>query len=208
MIHNINDHYWIIGGSSSEVYSSATNTMVPSSDAAYVAWTEVNQVSQIPSVEELVQPLQANGSRLPSWIFNAPSFIQPATGAYDAEQLKAYNDDARWRKEQGGLTTTAGFPIKTDDRAQAKITGVYAASKESPAVVTPWHAADGTVHELDATGMYNLNADLLTHINNCFSISADNYAAIDAGTITTLEQIDSAYAAPITQERKDWLEQH
>jgi hypothetical protein len=50
-----------------------------------------------------------------------------------------------------------------------------------------------------------MNNDLLTHINNCFGVSEDNYIAIDAGEITTREEIDAAFAAPMTKARKNWL---
>jgi hypothetical protein len=195
-------HYWIIGGSEAEVYSSATNTMVPVDDANYVAWGRAP--TPIPTEAELAEVLRKYPVVKP-WLFNAPSFIQPTADTYYPDQLKAYSDDARWRKEQAGIVTSAGFPIKTDDRAQAKISGVYAAQLAVPGVVTPWRAADGTVVQLDGPGMQAMNDDLLTHINNCFAISADNYAAIDAGTMTTLAEIDAAFAAPISQARQDWL---
>jgi hypothetical protein len=198
------DHFWMIGEGASQVYQSRTNTMVPVSDPAYVEWSLSRSPTPIPSEADLAEVLQKYPLVRP-WLFNAASFIQPAPDSYTPSQLKAYSDDARWRKEQGGLVTSAGFPIKTDDRAQAKITGVFSAAQVEPTVVTPWHCADGTIIDLDAAGMQAMNDDLLTHINNCFSISSDNRAAIDAGTMTTLEEIDAAYAAPITAARANWL---
>ena len=50
-----------------------------------------------------------------------------------------------------------------------------------------------------------LNNDLLTHINDCFSISAMVHSEIDDGSITTLEQIDAAFDTPMTNAAKDWL---
>jgi hypothetical protein len=198
------NHYWIIGGSETEVYSSASNTMVPVDDPDYVAWSAAKVAPPIATEAELADVLKVYPLVKP-WLFNASSFIQPSVGMYSPDQLKAYSDDARWRKEQGGLVTTAGFPIKTDDRSQAKITGAFNAGQVEPTVVTPWRCADGTVVQLDAAGTHAMNDDLLTHINNCFAISADNYTAIDAGTMTTLEEIDAAYAAPISWARANWL---
>jgi hypothetical protein len=195
-------HYWIIGGAATDVYSSATNTMTPVDDPAYVAWGR--QATPIPSEAELAEVLKPYfADRV--WLFRADGFIQPTPTTYTVSQLKAYSDDARWRKEQGGLTTTAGFPIMTDDRAQAKITGAYTASVIQPEVVTPWRCADGVVRPLDAAGIAAMNNDLLTHINNCFGVSEDNYIAIDAGEMTTREEIDAAFAAPMTKARKNWL---
>jgi len=199
------DRYWAIGGDVANVYQSKTNTVVPVSNADFITWQEgFGAPTPIGSEAELASVLK-NTPLLPEWMFNAPTFIQPSPGAYTKEQLAAYNADARWRKEQGGITTTAGFPLRTDDRAQAKITGTYTAKNEVPSVTTPWHDADGAVHILDAGGLHQLHVDLLTHINNCFSISADVIAAINAGSVTTLAAIDAAYAAPITAARKNWL---
>jgi hypothetical protein len=76
---------------------------------------------------------------------------------------------------------------------------------ELPTVVTPWAAADGNVYPLDGAQIVAMNNELLTHINNCFAVFADVLAQIEAGTITTHEQIDAAFDAPMTQARKDWL---
>jgi hypothetical protein len=172
------DWYWFIGDDTANVWSSGRAALVPVADADYVAWVEAgNGAPTLADMAELEALLAAQ---------------------YPPGALTTYTWFKRWQKEQGGLMTSFGVPIKTDDRAQAKITGVYAAQQVNPAVTTPWHAADNTVHEA-------MNRDLLTHINNCFAISADVLAEIAAGTITTREQIDAAFDAPITQARKDWL---
>jgi len=202
--YNPRAHYWIIGDSTTEVYSSVSNTLVPVSDPDYVAWAVLGRATPILNEAELADVLRPH-QHLPAWLFNAPSFIQPAVGVYDNDQLKAYNADARWRKEQGGITATAGFPQHTDDRAQTKVAGAYSAQQEVPSVTTPWHAADGTVHVLDAAGLHQLHVDILTHINDCFLRSGDTVAQIDAGTVTTLEQIDAVYDAPIAQASKNWM---
>ena len=71
--------------------------------------------------------------------------------------------------------------------------------------MTPYHATDNPIHQLTAARIEPVNVDLLTHINNCFSISADVLAAIEEGTITTREEIDAAFGAAMTQAAKDWL---
>jgi len=185
MTFTVWDWYWIVAGDEANVWSSARHMLVPADDAAYLAWLEQGySPSPIASMGELYDVLA----------------LQFPPGS-----LTTYTASKRWQKEQGGITLSFGMPIKTDDRAQAKITGVYAAQRVNPAVSTPWHAADGTVHDLTAAQMDAMNNELLTHINNCFSISADVLAGIEDGSITTLEQIDAAFAAPITQARMDWL---
>lgn len=192
---NVATHYWIIGGDTTNgVYSSASNTMVPLDDADYVAWSATNQPSPIINEQELADAVRANGSQLPAWLFNAPSFIQPTPTTYSQDQLNAYCVDSRWRKEQGGLTLTSGMPIKTDDRSQAKINGMRVVAENNAALATQWHAADGANYPMTAAQAITMSDELQAHINNCFQISSDTSAEIDAGTITTLAQIDAAFA--------------
>ena len=202
---NVTNHYWIIGGSTTDVYSSATNTMVPVTDQAYVDWSAGNVAAPIASEVELAEVLQNHGSQLPAWLFKAPSFVQPTPTTYTQGQLKAYTADARWRKEQGGITLAFGMPIETNDRAQAKISGAMLAAKYppaptkappgggGPAFTTKWHAADGTIWPLDTLQIVAMTGELQLHIDQCFEALAGTIDAIDAGTITTLEQIDATF---------------
>ena len=194
-MNNIKNHYWIIGGATGEVYSSKTNTLVPLDDAAYVAWTQQgdNFASPIANEAELAAVLKTYNAPLPAWLYNAPSFIQPTPTSYSKDQLKAYARDRRWRKEQGGLTLSSGMPILTDDRAQAKVNGVMAAAARNAGFATKWHAADGSVHDMTAAQCIAMSDELQAHIDGCFAISAEVVNQIDAGAITTRDQIDAAF---------------
>jgi hypothetical protein len=177
--------YWIVGGDEANVWSSRRAASIPVNDPDYVAWLAAgNWPTPIATMAELEAVLAEQ---------------------YPPGTLTTYTWFKRWQKEQGGITLASGMPIKTDDRAQAKITGAFVAAQELPTVITPWHAADGTVHQLDASQIVAMNNELLTHINNCFAISAEMLAGIEAGTVTTHEEIDAAFDAPMTQARRDWL---
>jgi Domain of unknown function (DUF4376) len=183
----IEDWYWTVGDDQANVWSSARAISVPASDAAYAQWkTDTGSASAttIASQEELYAMFAVR---------------------YPRGALTTYAWDCRWRKEQAGITLSSGMPIKSDDRAQAKITGAYTAALVKPDMVTQWQAADGTVHDLDAAQITQMNYDLLTHINNCFAISSDVLAQIEAGTITALTQIDAAFNAPMAKKNQDWL---
>jgi hypothetical protein len=193
---NIADHYWIIGGSTSDIYQSASNTMVPVDNADYIKWTDAGgSVSTILNESELAEVLRNRGSALPAWLLNSSSFIQPTPTTYTTDQLKAYSENKRWAKEQGGVTLTAGQPIKTDDRSQAKINGAKLMAIDKTTTYNPfWHFADDSIVQLNSNDVLAMSNDLQTHIENCFTISASTNTEIDNGTITTLEQIDAAYA--------------
>jgi hypothetical protein len=184
-------HVWYWLADDGRIFAGATESIVAADDPAYVAWSAAGVASQ--------WPRDTTGAQ-------TDAALQDVIGPYGMfANLNYYTASKRWQKEQAGITLASGMPIKTDDRAQAKITGVYSAQQEQPAVVTPWHAADGTIWQLDAGQIQQMNFELLTHINNCFSISADALAGIADGTITTRDQIDVIFDAPITQSRKDWL---
>lgn len=182
--------YWL--ADDGRVFSGPLEQIVDATDQGYSDYVEAgNSVS--------TWPRDIDGSQTDAMLQDV---LEPF-GMF--VNLINYTADKRWRKEQGGITATAGFPIKTDDRSQAKITGLYTASQEVPAVVTPFSDADNAVRQLDAAAMHQLHVDLLTHINNCFSVSAAMLAGIADGSITTREQVDAAFDAPMTQARKDWM---
>jgi len=104
---NIFNHYWIIGGSKTEVYSSASNTMVPVSDKTYSEWAEVNQATPIGSEAELADVLAGRASPLPPWLLKAPSFVQTKAGVYNKEQLAAYARFVRAEKVSSEVDTEA-----------------------------------------------------------------------------------------------------
>ena len=183
------DWYWI--ADDGRIFASARQVLVPEDDADYLAFVQMAMPSH--------WPRDAAGNQ-------TDAELQSVLDPYNIfVTLQSYTVYKRWRKEQAGITLSSGMPIKTDDRAQAKITGVYNAQQVNPAAVTPWHAADGAIYNLDAAAMEAMNLELLAHINDCFSISDDCIAQIEAGTITTHAQIDAAFDAPMTQARKDWL---
>jgi hypothetical protein len=181
--------YWL--ADDGRVFASARQIIVAEDDADYLAFKQMAMPTQ--------WPRDMAGDQTDAEL---QTVLQPYNIFVTLQGYTAYK---RWLKEQGGIVLSFGMPIETDDRAQAKITGVYSAQQINPAVLTAWHAADGTVHQLDAAQMEAMHIELLTHINDCFAISADMMAGIADGTITTHEQIDAAFDAPITKARKDWL---
>lgn len=108
--------------------------------------------------------------------------------------LPAYAADARWRREVGG-TTVLGIPILTDDRAKLLITGSRVAAMANPAWETIWYAADGSTHPVDSPTMIAISDAVAAHVAACFAAYGTVAAGIEAGTITTTQQIDDAFAA-------------
>jgi len=203
------DWYWAVAGNDANVYSSARNIYVPTDDADYVAWLETNAIGGPIASEAEIWPTVSIGPRpLPAWLFDGTTFAQPALDQYTKTQLKSYSADARWRKEQGGISVTVSggsMPIKTDDRAQAKINGVRfvatvvgtagQAQPEPTISQTSWVATDLTIWQLSSADVEAMSDQLQQHINGCFVTHQQNVVAIDAGTLTSPQQIDAAFNA-------------
>lgn len=194
----ISNHYWIIGGSATDVYSSATNTTVPVADANYVNWAANNTASPIASQAELVTVLQSHGSQLPAWLFTAiDTFIQPTPTTYTKGQLAAYSANARFNRASGGFTISSISPVPflTDQVSRNTADSAYSYVQQNPAAIIDWKLSDGSFIPLNNTQIATMNNDIATFIHACFTCEANTLASINGGTITTLAAIDAAYAA-------------
>jgi hypothetical protein len=195
---NVADHYWIVGGSTTDVYQSKTNTLVAVGDAAYVAWAATNLAAPIANENELAVMVRANGLQLPEWLFlSADTFIQPTPTTYSKGQLAAYSADARNRHATGGMiiTSLSPVPFLTDTTSRNTINSSFQYSQANPAHITNWKMSDGTFIPLNNTQMATLNNDVTVFVQSCFTCESTNLTAINGGSMTTLAAIDAAYAA-------------
>ncbi|WP_066473996.1 DUF4376 domain-containing protein [Bosea sp. WAO] len=119
------------------------------------------------------------------------SVLQATIDAHDPVRsgLIDYARERRWQVEVGGIVV-GGVPIATDQESQGKILGAYVAASRNPDWTTLWDS----VHPLDAATMLAIGDAVQSHINASFTVRGDVLAAIAAGTITTREEIDAAFA--------------
>ena len=195
---NVSNSYWIIAGSTTEVYSSASNTLVPVTDQTYVDWAANNVAAPIVSDAELAHVLIANGSQLPAWLFTAAdTFIQPTPTTYTHGQLAAYSANARYDHASGGVTVTSlsAIPFLTDPTSRNTVNSAYQYAQANPAHITDWKMSDGSFIALSNTQLATLNDDMTTFVQSCFTCEGNTLASITGGTITTLAAVDAAYAA-------------
>ncbi|PZU95055.1 MAG: hypothetical protein DI527_02055 [Chelatococcus sp.] len=108
--------------------------------------------------------------------------------------LVAYAADRRWRLEVGGILV-GSVPVATDDRSKLMITGARVAAMADPGWSTVWHGADGATYPVDAAAMVAISDAVQAHVNAGFATFAAIKAAIEAGTISTMAEIDAAFAA-------------
>lgn len=129
----------------------------------------------------------------PGWVQSAGGFSAPVAAAPSLERLVAYAADKRWRVEVGG-TVVGGVPISTDDRSKIMIMGARVAAAADAGWTTVWHGADGQTYPINATQMIAISDAVEAHVNATFATFASVKADIDAGDITTLAEIDAAFA--------------
>jgi hypothetical protein len=196
---DVRNNYWIIGGSATDVYSSATNTMVPVGDQGYVDWCKGNFASSIANEAELADVLRAHGSQLPAWIFNASdTFIQPTPTTYSMAQLAAYSADARYRRASAGvkITTISSSTFLSDPVSRNTVNSAYDYSQaQGGSWSINWKMSDGSFVTLSKGSISTLMNNMAGFVQACFTCENNNLTAINAGTMTTLAQIDAAYAA-------------
>ncbi|MEN5103765.1 DUF4376 domain-containing protein [Brucella anthropi] len=108
--------------------------------------------------------------------------------------LQEYAAAKRWEKEVGGIAVN-GLTVATDDRSKTMISGARVAAMANPDFTTAWKGSGGEFVPLDASAVVAISDAVLAHVSNCFAIEAQVLADIEAGAITTVEQIDAAFAA-------------
>lgn len=110
------------------------------------------------------------------------------------DALRDYAANKRWLKETGGIEIN-GLTVATDDRSKTMISGARVAAQNDPNFTTQWKGADGSFVTIDAAAVIGISDAVLAHVSNCFATEAQVLAAIEAGAITTVEQVDAAFAA-------------
>lgn len=103
--------------------------------------------------------------------------------------LKALAGARRWEIETGGITLPGPVVVATDTVAQGKIDAALSAFERGviPGTIA-FKAADGFVDvgEAQLTGIYQA---VVAHVQACYAAEALVVAAIEAGEITTADEV-------------------
>ena len=131
------------------------------------------------------------------WIHDGGELSDPPPPpAPTAAELLAYVADRRWRAEQAG-TIWNSWPIHTDDRSQGKyLSELQAIALNVRIDGDPWKFADGVFRPISNAEFQQLAIAAREHVRTCFGIEAAVLAQIAAGAITTMAEVDAAFAAP------------
>lgn len=122
------------------------------------------------------------------------ALVPPPVVSLSKAELEDYLADRRWQAEQGGAFWR-GWPIHTDDRSQGKyLSELQAIALNVRVDNDPWKFADGEFRPVSNADFPELAIAARDHVRNMFGIEALVLAEIEAGTVTTRQQIDAAFA--------------
>lgn len=127
------------------------------------------------------------------WLYADGELFAPSPPAPPGKAvLLDYAADKRWQVEKGGVDV-GGAQIRTDEKSQNRISGAaLLALSDADLETIDWEAQPGIWIEVSAETMKAIGIAVGRHVQACFSTLMAVQAGIEAGTITTTEQIDAA----------------
>src|SRR5262245_50053894 len=206
---DINNWFWFVGGDETRAYSSKRNIYVdPASDADYLAWKLATNMNAVPIPNET--ELWYYMSRvLPPWIYagGRNTFVQPAEGAYTKMQLKGYAHKVQDDTSGAGITAE-GVPLATDFANRQRIDTGRTAAEVDNQYATTVLGTDGKLYPVDSGQIIAISDATLAFVTDINDTYALVHADIDAGAITSLEQIDSAFETGVRRTIKNGRSNH
>ncbi|MEE9481866.1 DUF4376 domain-containing protein [Methylobacterium ajmalii] len=124
-------------------------------------------------------------------IWNGSAVVESAAGP-TPDALLAHAKQRRWERENGGAQLGDDL-IASDDRAKLLIMGARLRADADPSTTEDWDMPDGTTRILTAPEIVALSDAIGAHISNVFKVFSGVKAKIQAGQITTFEQVDAAF---------------
>lgn len=181
-IFNPRDWYWILDNSTTQVFSSKVGNYVTVTDTTYVAWLSSGY-----------QPTQRNdteGNLLADLNGLIPGYVASTTIG-----LISYANAKQWRLATSGFTLTLSgqtVTFQTDSQSQVFIAAKsIRMSYPNPPTTIDWQFAIG-FQTLSAADFGIAAVKIADFVQATFDALRSVDAAIMAGTITTLAQVDAA----------------
>ena len=178
MTYNPLNHYWL--AADNRLFSSAVQALVPTTDPAFAAWggtptpwpRDAAGVQTDAALQEVLTPY--------SVFVNLPN----------------YTADVRWRKIETGIVVN-GIPFPCDQGTLSALNSatIYTESATGSGAVINWKLPDGSFTQLNKSEINELQLASQGFCQACFTCENDTLIAITAGSITTREQVDTAFAA-------------
>lgn len=172
-VFNIANWYWYVGTDRSRAWSSAKARFVDTGDPDLQSFINGGAgVQEINSLAELAQIFAQN---------------------FAEGMLDVYAAACRFRKETGGIVIN-GAMIATDRESQAMINGAFNYVSVNPDKVISYKAGNKFV-SLTSDEVKAVAGAVGGHVQACFDKEAFVLAQIAAGAISSVQDIDAAFAA-------------
>lgn len=209
--YNPADHYWIVAGDETKLFSSALGEFVKADDERYRKWADPEPAPDHPgdgvteeeqrAFEEAVAISQAAQQR-PSRIISEEELVDVlrpyAIVLPTPAGLAGYIANARWAREVGGIVVD-GNEIPTDRDTQAKLTGAFAFTQIKPDATFEWKLGEGDFVTLDATKVQAIAAAVAAHVQACYAAEARALPDIKSGKLKTRADVDAIFSALKTE---------
>lgn len=149
----------------------------------------------LPEAARFACTLGADGRGTVSVVSGYESALASALAQGLKPLLRARAADKRRALIAAGCTVSvSGTPLPTwaDAETQSALTSLVVAGGLNAALSTKWKCRDGTFRTLNLVSINALALGVMAFVDGAFSAEAAAVAAIDAGTMTTLAQVDAA----------------
>jgi hypothetical protein len=181
--YNPSNWYWVVAGSTTQVFSSASGTYVQISDATYVAWLAAGgHPTRIDTEASLIAVL---AQQAPSVVVQTPAGLATYAAAKQAAIMA------------GGISVNVGgtnaemVDASTDTMSLVLLQGAVSIAQAKPGATFPWVQDNGVAVTLTAAQVLVIFATVSAFLQATFAALAGVLAAISAGTITTKAQVDT-----------------
>jgi hypothetical protein len=164
------------------IYSGKSQTVITDSDPDYLAFTAAGGVPTRWPEDESGNQTDASMAEVV-----APAGL--AVGKTNA--LLNYAAKLRLARETAGIVFN-GKRIATDRESQARVDSALGYVLQEPSATISWKTSDGFV-ELDAQAMTLLAKQVGEHVQGLFNTEASVAKKIEAGQITSTQQIDADF---------------
>lgn len=178
---NIASWYWCVGDDKAKFWSSAKAGFVPANDSEYLAFVA-----------------RGNG---PTPIDTIANLTEVFAAQYPAGMLTTYANWRQWGKATGGYLATingALIPFATTSDSLSMISGkAQRLLQPDPPSVINWQIGPTTFTEIAAADFIVIATEIADFVQGTFDTLKTIFAEISADppTITTIAQIDAAFAS-------------
>ena len=163
------------------VYASARQLVVNNSDADFIAWSSGGLIPAM-------WPRDADGEQTEAALQRA------IDGLRQFVNLAFYTANARQTKMQGDIFVN-GIRFSTDPLTFGSLNSAYIYTQSNTGAVFSWKLPDGGFITLNKADTDALHAASNAFAQECFACEDATLDGIEAGSITTREQVDAAFAA-------------